>query len=124
MQTRDLPFDTHTHPVGAPTPIPDLTGRIIDGIESLQQRIRNRLHLRRGDWFLDPNAGIPYGTLLQHSGNLRLLEQAIVAALRELPEVTGVINITIEHLPATRTAEFSATVQSIYGDMNVTEVIG
>ena len=124
LQTENLPLDPQTHPVGAPAPIPDLTGRIVAGIESLQLRIRNLLRFRRGDWFINRDAGIPYGELLQHPNNLRLLEQAITNALRGVAEVTGVVNVRTDYTAAARTYAYSATVQSIYGDLQLDEEVG
>ena len=124
LATRNLPTNPNTHPAGAPTPIPDITGQIIDGIDALRQRITNRLRFRRGDWFLNRNEGIPYGELLQHPGNLRLLEQAITNALRTLQEVTSITNIQTNYTPNNRTFEYTAVVHSIYGDINLNETVG
>ena len=102
----------------------DLDFTLIDGIESLRQRLVQRLLFWRGEWFLDTSQGVPYlPSVLGRQGSLTLLRQVITAYIEVDDEVTGVRNIEIEFRPTDRRAGYRADVDTIHGTIEQFEVV-
>ena len=100
----------------------DLDGSLVDGLESVRQRIQQRLRFWRGTWFLDSGAGVPYlRDVLGHRRNLALATSAITAQIRTVPDVTVVQNVTSSFDFDLRIIDYSAVVQTTFGDLSLEE---
>lgn len=98
----------------------DLDNTVLDGIESVRQRVHQRVRFWSGTWFLDTNAGVPYlRDVLGHQISLPLATSAITRAIRGVPDVTGVSDVESRIEAAERRLYYSATVQTVFGDMPV-----
>ena len=101
----------------------DLDGRVVDGLDSLRQRVEQALQLRLGEWVINRQRGVPRDLLVGQATTLDIAGATIVSAIREEggAEVTAVRDVTATLDHATRIMRFSATVDSIYGPMPITE---
>ena len=92
----------------------DLDGTVIDRLQSLEQRIRQRLRFPIGTWPLDTRLGTE--SVLGYEYTPELAASVLTDAIREEggDEVTGV-NVDIGYERATRTMTYSAVVETIYG---------
>lgn len=81
--------------------------------EELAQRIRQRLHFIRGEWFLDRSAGVPYWqVVLTTNPNLAHIRAAYSKELRETDGVGRLAKLDIEYDRAARLLSVSATVNN------------
>ena len=63
--------------------ITDLDNRIIDRLDSLRQRVEQRLRFPASTWFLNRRAGVPYNTdVLGHQATLGLATMTLTTAVR------------------------------------------
>ena len=93
---------------------------IIDGLESLRQRVVQRLGLIQGEWFLATDQGIPYiQEIYQRPFDLGLVSTILTAAIRSVERVTGVSDVRVTINPDTRQFSYSATVSSTEGETEV-----
>lgn len=69
---------------------------IIDGIDALTQRIRNRLKLFSGEWFLDKSEGVDWFGLLEKPFSLRRLNSEIKKAILKDQEVDHIEELYLE----------------------------
>ncbi len=98
----------------------DLQFKVITGIESVVQRVTQRLQFWRGEWFLDGAQGIPYlADVLGHQADIGLAQQAITAQIRTVPDVIDVLDVEVGIDQATRTLKYSARIVTIYGDAEI-----
>ena len=102
----------------------DITGELIDGIESLRQRVDQRLRFPRGEWQLNPAAGTisPLGRNITPRLAGTILTQAIRSEGSD--EILDIIDITSTLNPTTRTLTYTATVVTVYGPIPVTAAFG
>ena len=99
----------------------DLTGLLIDGLESLRQRVVQRIRFRRGEWFLNILMGLDYRLLEGFTTTLELATTAITQEVRseggpEIIEIHDVVS-TLDH--ETRRFSYSARIETIYGMMEL-----
>ena len=93
--------------------------QLIDGVESIRQRIEQRLRFFRGEWFLDGEAGTPYyQTILASGAPDSLVEATLVHAAREVEGVQTVRTIEIER-SAARTLAVRMLIATTAGDVEV-----
>ena len=99
----------------------DLDNQVVDGIESLRQRLDQRLKFMLGEWDLDRRRGTE--SVLGHEYTPDLAASVLTAAIRDEggDEVTGV-DAEIDYSRTTRIWYYSAQVASIYGPMTITGV--
>lgn len=94
---------------------------IIDGIESVRQRVEQRLKFFRGEWFLDTSKGTPwFQDVLIRPVSAALSAAIITKAIQSVTDVTSVNNVIAEIDPATRKMSYTARVQTIFGSFTVT----
>ena len=98
----------------------DLDNRVADGIESLRQRIQQRLQFRLGEWELDTRRGTR--SVLGFTYTPNLAAAVISAAIREegAAEVTGLRDVLATLDGETRGFFYDVTVDTIYGAMRLT----
>ena len=101
----------------------DLDDRIVDGIESLRQRIVTAIRFRLREWFLARNQGLDYNLLIGHRISPGLAASVLNALIRREggSEVTGLTDIQFSLDRPNRIFNYSVRVQTIYGDMNLSQ---
>ena len=97
----------------------DLTNTIIDGLESLRQRIQQRLRFPRGTWRLNRNLGTD--SIIGHQRALPLVAIIIANAIVSEggAEITGQPTITTDLDHDTRVLMYQAIIPTIYGRMTL-----
>lgn len=104
-------------------PVLDSKGNIktIEGIESLAENIGQRLKLFKGKYFLDTSAGIPYlQDILKKPVDPGFVASILNSEILKEPEVTGIGSVEADLDRNTRIFQYSAEVQSIFGNFEVT----
>ena len=102
----------------APNQPDDLDFRIVDGLESLRQRVVQAIRFRFGTWFLDNRRGLQYDRIMGHTTTLELATSTITETIRAEGgnEITNIIDVTATLDAETREMSYRAVVQTIYGD--------
>ena len=97
----------------------DLDGFLVDGVESLRQRIEQRLRFPLGSWHLDASLGTP--SILGHDVTPALAERIMVDAIYDEggAEVLDVVDADFRVDHADRVLRWSATVVTVYGDVRI-----
>lgn len=95
----------------------------LDEPNAVAQSILTRLRFWRGEWFLDSDEGTPW---TDDALGVRTRDTILPMIRRRILQTTGVqsigaLAVTIE--PETRAATVSATVQTIYGQVALREVL-
>lgn len=87
---------------------------LVTGQEALRQRIKQRLLLFRGEWFLDIDAGVPYfEDVFIKQPRRNILESAFKREILADPEVTRLSAFDLGFVDE-RTLTLNFTVQTIY----------
>ena len=96
----------------------DLDNQVVDSLESLRQRIAQRLRFPAGTWELDTRQGTP--SVLGYTFTLQLAASVLTRAIQDEggDEVTGV-EVRVSYVRGTRTMVYHAEVASIYGPMTM-----
>lgn len=88
--------------------------RVATGMEALAQRIRTRLRLFRGDWFLNLLEGVPYHDyVLRKSSTAAMQREVIRRALVTMRGVREVVSLTVELDARTRTLTVVGEVRAL-----------
>ena len=61
--------------------------QVLDGMESVRARVNQRLSWWQGEWFLNPDGGVPYLNILGRALEPRLVAGALVSEARLVPDV-------------------------------------
>ena len=70
---------------------------VLTGLESVQERVRQRLHYIRGEWLLNPAGGVPYVTvLLGRQLDAPLVAQEIASEVRRVHGVEATPTVTVD----------------------------
>ena len=94
----------------------DIDWTLVDGIESVAQRVLQRVQYWLAEWFLDTSGGVPYNRdVLGGDLDLALSERAISDQIRAVPDVVDVEDARIEYDAATRALTYSARVRTAFG---------
>lgn len=101
-------------------PTADLDGVLADGIESVRQRVRQRIQFLAGEWVFDANAGIPYlPQVLGNPQSLGLAQQTIVDGVRTVPDVVSVQGADLRRDNDTRVLHVTLDILTIYGQLQL-----
>ena len=103
-------------------PVLDPAGniKIIEGIESLAENVDQRLKLFKGKYFMDTTAGVPYlEEILKKPVDPGLAASVLNAEILKEGEVTGIGEVSVDLNRNTRVFSYDATIQSIFGDVEV-----
>ena len=96
----------------------------VDGLESVRQRVVQRLRLHRGEWFLNRDAGMPWHQeMLGHPLSAELSGRIIVDQILGVPDVIDVTDIDFRIEPANRRLRLSAVVETRFGSMQIQETM-
>ena len=104
----------------------DSLGNLVmeEGLEAVRQRILQRLRFARGEWFLEPEEGVPYFDVIFTEGfDAGLVAQVIVAELSRIPSVDSIEVVSATLDPPTRRTHLVLHLQTSLGDMVVEEDI-
>lgn len=110
-ENTDLLLDTNSHDL-------DTSGyklHLSSGLDATAQRIKIRLKLFLGEWFLDTAAGVPYyEDILIKNPDLNLVKAALQQQILTTPEVVELISFDLQLDNQTRTLSvtFAATTTS------------
>ena len=100
----------------------DITLEIVDGLESVRQRVTQRLRMFRGEYYLDTRQGVPYiDDILKHNYDEALANRVITDTILSVQDVTGVTDISLSFVSATRELTYNANVQTIFGNMSISQ---
>lgn len=99
----------------------------ISGVDAVAQAILTRLSLFTGEWWEDINEGLPLWTqIMGYSGTNKSHVDAVISKritdtnLNGVNLVTGISAVTGVYTPGTREYAFTANVQTIYGEIQIT----
>ena len=91
---------------------------ILDGVDSVRARVNQRLSWWQGEWFLNPDGGVPYLNILGRALDPRLVAGALVSEARLVPDVLSAqatdiqqdgVNLSIELEIISRFGTFRVT---------------
>ena len=101
------------------TGFPDLDGTVVDGLESLKQRVVQAIKFVFGTWFLNSERGLRYDLVRGHQTTLEIAAQTISDAIREEggSEILNIETPVVTLDRSTRRMRYHAQVQTIYGAM-------
>ena len=104
----------------------DIDGGVVDGVESLRQRIVQALRFRISTWYLDRQAGLDYNLLIGHRISPALAASTLSSAIREEggDEIVSLNNVQFLLDRENRVYRYSVQIDTIYGNMTVDEAIG
>ena len=98
----------------------DFDFSVQDELQSVVQRVIQRLRFWRGDWFIDSGQGVPYIIdVFGHNVNRELAKQAITSQIRSVPDVVEVSDVEVTIDPRTRTLRYAAKITTLYGSTTV-----
>ena len=91
------------------------TIRVIDGLESLRQRIVQYLRTHRGEVVTDADRGIPWVPLFRNRGEYHLIGQALALLVQDnVRGVQSILSVAF-NLTSARRATVSMTVEADEG---------
>ena len=93
----------------------DLSFAVIDELDSVMQRVAQRLRFRLGEWFLRDDRGTDYDPILGSYGVDDLAIAAFTAEAASVDEVNAVTDVRYSLNNETRIFRYTANVQTPYG---------
>lgn len=94
-------------------------GFYTDVPEAVAQAVRSRLTLWRGEWFLDTDEGTPWHRAVLGKQSPDIYSLAIRDRIHGTPGVLQLLNFTTRNDSETRRLSFSATLNTVYGEVTV-----
>ena len=92
----------------------------VDGIESVRQRVVQRLQMFRGEYYLDTRQGVPYiDDILKHQYDENLARRVVTDAILSVEDVVSVSDVALNFNADTRTLSWTSNVQTIFGGITV-----
>ena len=89
---------------------------VVDGAESVRQRVAQRVRHYLGEWFLNTASGVPYyREILTRPTSVGAAVSAMTAAIRSVDGVADVLNAEGGIEAATRAFRYTATVTTTTG---------
>jgi phage baseplate assembly protein W len=93
-----------------------------EGIDAHKQRIKIRLSINRGEWFLNPEIGIPWHDLLNNNATPEQIRAEIQKELSKDEYISTIDYVRIDELDrANRTLYLSYSVKLKTGEIVATE---
>jgi len=87
--------------------------RVVTGTEALAQRLRTRLRLFRGDWFLDQLQGVPYHDFVLRKRSTAAVQREVFRrAIASMRGVREVVSLDVELDGSTRTLRVTGEVRT------------
>jgi hypothetical protein len=90
-------------------------------IDAVAQILATRMRMLQGEWFEDVTAGTPaFQQLLGHPTTSDAVALILRQRILATPYVTGILTMQVVYQPAGRNFSFFATVQTLFGQLNLT----
>ena len=94
--------------------------RAVYDADALALRLKQKLLLEQGEWFLDATAGVPYRqSIITKPMDLGLAVTILNKVLTDDPDVLSLGKVSASIDGVTRRMNYSASVRSIYGEAEV-----
>ena len=93
----------------------DITFDVVDGLDSVMQRVAQRLRFRLGEWFLRTDRGTDYDPILGTFGINELGIQAFTAQGAAVEGVDSITDVRTTLNNETRTLRYQAAVHTQFG---------
>jgi hypothetical protein len=94
------------------------------GTAEIDQKIRAVLQTQRGEWYLDTTQGVPYFTdVFKKNASTQVVGSAITAALKRIPEVIEITEMSVTIDASARTSAVSFKARTTDGTFLVQEEI-
>lgn len=87
------------------------------------QAVGTRLRLISGEWFLDLSEGVPYQVSALGTGKMGTIEPMFRSAILDTQGVTAISDWSSSYDPDNRTYSLSATIDTLYGAVQLNEVL-
>jgi hypothetical protein len=97
---------------------------LVDSPATVAQAIQTGLLLFQGEWFLDIEAGMPWGTQVLGYGTQPLYDTVIKSKILSITGVKSIITYSSSLSRAKRALTVSVTVDTAFGITSVTTTIG
>lgn len=96
------------------------TANIIGGREEIHQRCVTTLSHLKGEWFLDMNSGVDWGTIIGHRPSTPKISRIITNALKDVEGVTSSRLLHAEY-GSDRSVNVIVQVHTPYGDIDISQ---
>ena len=97
---------------------------LINSPAMVAQKVRTRLKLFTGEWFLDLTEGTPWGTEVLGTDTQNTYDIAIRDRILETEGVTSIVSYSSTFNAVTRNLTVTATIDTLYGQTTITEILG
>lgn len=92
--------------------------------DAVTQLLGQRLRTFKNEWLYDTDLGVDYfGVVFPKGSTDREIYAEIRKVTEEVPGITGVLSMSLDHDTATRTLTVTLSASSDYGTINFNEVI-
>ena len=103
----------------------DVNFAVVSGLESIRQRVHQRLLFQRGEYYLDTTKGTPYvPDILRYEYDPGLARSVITAAIRSVEGVVGVSDVVVSFNPTARTLSYAALIQTRISSFGIEGTLG
>jgi hypothetical protein len=83
---------------------------LIDGTEEKAQKLRNRLRMFEGEWFLDVRVGVPwFSVVFVKAPDLEVVKRLLRKVILATPGIVSVTELSVEFDRGTRELEYEFT---------------
>ncbi len=111
---KDILLDKNTNDLA----IVDFDLKLTDGSQLTVQKIKQKLLLYEGEWFLDNSIGMPYFTEILGKGNsLSRIQTLYIRAIQSIPEVIEILEFNIDEDIKTRELKIDFKVRDEQGNI-------
>ena len=92
--------------------------KLLEGIESVRERVIEALRLLQGEWFVDPRLGIDYQGILGRRSSIAYIQGVVIQTVEDVQDV---VSATITRVTEERGGRLriALTVETIYGTTQV-----
>jgi hypothetical protein len=94
-----------------------------DQPEAVAQAVKTRLGLIQGEWFLDIKNGTPYNSQILGAGMVSKYDRAIQDVIVNTVGVKRIVSYSSGVNPDTRAASINCTIDTIYGQAEVQQIL-
>lgn len=91
----------------------------VDTPAAVAQAIKTRLLLIQGEWFLDITEGTPYSAKILGAGRVGTFSSALRQVILDTQGVLDIVKYSAFYNPTTRNAIVNATINTIYGTIQI-----